>query len=40
MKGKIYVAGRRGRGRKNQLDGLKEKKQYWKLEETTLDFTL
>jgi hypothetical protein len=30
--------GRRGRGRKNQLDDLKEKRECWQLEETTLRF--
>jgi hypothetical protein len=34
------VTGRRGRKRKQILDGLKEKKKYWKLKEEALDRTM
>jgi hypothetical protein len=34
------MAGRRGRRRKQLLDGLKEKREYWKVKEKTFDNTL
>jgi hypothetical protein len=37
---KIEVTGRRGRRRKQLLDGLKEKRGYWKLKEAALYRTL
>jgi hypothetical protein len=37
LKGKIYMTGRRGRRRKQLLDGLKEKRRYWKLKEEAPD---
>jgi hypothetical protein len=40
LKGKIEMTGRRGRRRKQLLDGLKEKRRYWKLKEEALDRTL
>jgi hypothetical protein len=40
MEGSLEVAGRRGRRRKQVLDGLKEKKGYWKLEDEALDGTV
>jgi hypothetical protein len=40
VEGKTEVIGRRGRSRKQLLDYLKEKKQYWKLKEEALDRTL
>ena len=36
----IEMTGRRGRRRKQLLDGLKEKREYWKLKEEALDLTL
>jgi len=38
--GKIEMAGRRGRRRKQQVDYLKETRGYWKLKEEALDSTL
>ena len=35
--GKIEMAGRRGRRRKQQVDYLKETRGYWKLKEEALD---
>jgi hypothetical protein len=40
LEGKIEMTGRRGRRRKQQLDGLKEKRRYWKLKEEALDRSL
>jgi hypothetical protein len=40
IEGKIEVTGRRGIRRKQLLDGLKERRRYWKLKEETLDCTL
>jgi hypothetical protein len=40
LEGRIEMTGRRGRGRKQLLDDLKEKKRYWKLKEEALDLTL
>jgi hypothetical protein len=37
VKGRIAMTGRRGRRRKQLLDGLKEKRRYWKLKEEALD---
>jgi hypothetical protein len=37
MQGRIKVTGRRGRRRKWLLDGLNEKRGYWKLKEKSLD---
>jgi hypothetical protein len=39
-KGRIEVMGRRGGGRKQLLDDLKEKRGYWKLIEEALDCIL
>ena len=38
--GRIEVTGRRERRRKQQVDDLKKKLEYWKLKEETLDRTL
>jgi len=38
--GKIAGTGRRGKRRKQLLDNLKEKRQYWKLKVGTLDRNL
>jgi hypothetical protein len=38
--GRIEVTGRRGRGRKQLLDDLKEKTGYWKFKEERLDRAL
>jgi hypothetical protein len=38
--GRIEMAGRRGRRRKQLLDDLREKRRYWKLKEEALDRTL
>jgi hypothetical protein len=40
LEGWIEMTGRRGRGRKQLLDDLKEKRRYWKLKEEALDRTL
>jgi hypothetical protein len=40
LEGRIELTGRRGRRRKQLLDGLKEKKRYWKLKEEALDRTV
>jgi hypothetical protein len=40
LEGRTEMTGRRGRRRKQLLDGLKEKKRYWKLKEEALDRTL
>jgi hypothetical protein len=40
LEGRIEMTGRRGRRRKQLLDGLKEKRRYWKLKEEALDRTL
>jgi hypothetical protein len=40
MKGRTEVTRRRGRRRKQILDGLKEGREYWKLKEKTLGCTL
>jgi hypothetical protein len=40
LEGRIKVAGRRGRRRKQLLDDLKEKRRYWKLKEEALDRTV
>jgi hypothetical protein len=40
LEGRIEMTGRRGRRRKQLLDGLKEKGRYWKLKEEALDRTL
>jgi hypothetical protein len=40
LEGKIEMNGRRGRRRKQPVDGLKEKRRYWKLKEEALDRTL
>jgi hypothetical protein len=37
LEGRIEMTGRRGRRRKQLLDGLKEKGRYWKLKEEALD---
>jgi hypothetical protein len=37
---RIEMTGRRGRRRKQLLDGLKEKRSYWKLKEEALDRTM
>jgi hypothetical protein len=39
LQGRIEMTGRRGRRRKQLLDGLKEKRRYWKLKEEALDRT-
>jgi hypothetical protein len=38
--GRIEVTGRRGRRRKQLLDDLKEKREYWKMKEEALDRNL
>jgi len=40
IEGRIEVTGRRGRKRKQPLDDYKEKRGYWKLKETALDYTV
>jgi hypothetical protein len=40
LEGRIEMTGRRGRRRKQLLDGLKEKRRYWKLKEEALDRSL
>jgi hypothetical protein len=40
LEGRIEVTGRQGRRRKQLLDDLKEKRQYWKLKEEALGCTL
>jgi hypothetical protein len=40
LEGRIEMMGRRGRRRKQLLDGLKEKRRYWKFKEEVLDHTL
>jgi hypothetical protein len=40
LEGRIKMTGKRGRRRKQLLDGLKEKRRYWKLNEEALDRTL
>jgi hypothetical protein len=40
LEGRIEMTGRRGRRHKQLLDGLKEKRRYWKLKEEALDCTL
>jgi hypothetical protein len=40
IEGRIEMTRRRGRRRKQLLDGLKEKRRYWKLKEEALDHTL
>jgi hypothetical protein len=40
IEGRIEVRGRRGTKRKQLLDDLKEKREYWKLKEEALDRTL
>jgi hypothetical protein len=40
LEGRIEMTGRRGRRRKQLLDGLKEKRRYWKLKEEALDRTV
>ena len=40
IEGTIEMTGRRGRRRKQLLDGLKEETEYWKLKEDALDRTL
>jgi hypothetical protein len=40
LEGRIEMIGRRGRGRKQLLDDLKEKRRHWKLKEEALDRTL
>jgi hypothetical protein len=40
LDGRIEMTGRGGRRRKQLLDGLKEKRRYWKLKEEALDRTL
>jgi hypothetical protein len=40
IEGMIEVTGRRGRRRKQLLDGFKEKRSYWKFKEEALDRTL
>jgi hypothetical protein len=39
LEGRIEMAVRRGRRRKQLLDDLKEKRRYWKLKEEELDRT-
>jgi hypothetical protein len=39
LEGRIEMTGRRGRRRKQLLDGLKEKRRYCKLKEEALDRT-
>jgi hypothetical protein len=40
LEGRIEVTGRRGRRRKQLLDGLKETRGYWKLKEDALHCTM
>jgi hypothetical protein len=40
LEGRIEMKGRRGIRRKQLLNGLKEKRRYWKLKEEALDRTL
>jgi hypothetical protein len=40
LEGRMGMAGRRGRRRKQLLDDLKEKRSYWKLKEEALDRTV
>jgi hypothetical protein len=40
LEGRIEMTGRRGRGRKQLLDDLKEKRRYCKLKEKALDCVL
>jgi hypothetical protein len=40
VEGRIEVTGRRRRRRKRLLKDLKERREYWKLEEEALDLTL
>jgi hypothetical protein len=40
LEGRKEMTGRRGRRRKQLLDGLKENRRYWKLNEEALDRTL
>jgi hypothetical protein len=40
IKGEIEVTGRRGRGRRNLLDDLKERRGYFHLKEEALDRTM
>jgi hypothetical protein len=40
LEARTGMTGRRGRRRKQLLDGLKEKRRYWKLKEEALDRTL
>jgi hypothetical protein len=40
IKGRIEVTERRGKGSKQLLDHLKEKRGYWKLKEESLDRTV
>jgi hypothetical protein len=40
LEGRVEVAGRRGRRRKQLLDDLKGKRRYWKLKEEAVDRTL
>ena len=40
IEGRIEGKGRRGRGRKQILDDLKETRRYWKLKQDTLDIPL
>jgi hypothetical protein len=40
LEGRVEVAGRRGRRRKQLLNYLKEKRRYWKLKKEALDRTL
>jgi len=40
IEGRIELTGRRGRRRKQRLGEYKEKRGYWKLKKTALDFTV
>jgi hypothetical protein len=40
IEGTIEVTGRRGRRRKQPIEDLKEKREYWKLKDEALDSTL
>jgi hypothetical protein len=40
LKGRTEMTGRRGRRRKQLLDGFKEKRRYWKLKDEALDRTM
>jgi hypothetical protein len=40
IEGTILVRGRRGRRRKQLIDAVKDKTEYWKLEKKALDCTL